>query len=100
MSGKMNGQSSMGSGASRDILMMLMPFVFRAPLLCECHRPFGFARPATPPSTTPKRELSLANAMGQLDAGNRDGRVCEGLEGRHRYTASFDRPMILLDEVI
>src|SRR5450631_4215139 len=73
---------------------------FEPLLLCECHRPFRFPRPATAPTTTSERELSLANAMGELDAGNRDGRVCEGLEARHRCTASLDRAVVLLDEVV
>src|ERR1019366_4754163 len=83
-----------GSGATRDISVVLMSFVFRASLLCECHRPFRFARPATAPTATTERELPLANTMGELDAGNRDGRVLERLEASHRRTASLDRPMI------
>ena len=47
-----------------------------------------------------KAELSLANAMGQLDAGDGDGRAVEGLEPRHRCAAPFDRSMILLSDVI
>jgi hypothetical protein len=47
-----------------------------------------------------KRELSLANAMSKLDAGNRDDRVLERIETRHRRTASLDRPMILLNQVV
>jgi hypothetical protein len=77
-----------------------MPFVFRTPLLCECHRPFRFPRPNTAPTTTRKRELSLANTLGEFDAGNRDGRVLNRLEARHRCTASLDRPMILFNQVI
>ena len=67
-----------GCDASRDNWVVMMPFVFRASLLlCECHRPFHFPRPATAPTTTAKRELSLANAMRKLDAGNRNRRVRE-----------------------
>lgn len=42
--------------------------------LCECHCPFRLARPAMTPTATAKRELSLATAMRELDAGNRNGR--------------------------
>ena len=52
------------------------------------------------PTATTERELSLANTMRQFDTGNRDGRVLERLEARHRGAASLDRPMILLDEVV
>ncbi len=52
------------------------------------------------PTPAAKRELSLANAMGQLDASDRDGRVRERLEPSHRRTASLDCPMILLDDVV
>jgi hypothetical protein len=38
--------------------------------------------------------------MSKLDAGNRDSRVLERLEARHRRTASLYRPMILLNQVI
>ena len=49
---------------------------------------------------TANGELSLANAMGQLDAGDGDGRAVEGLEPRHRCAAPFDRSMILLNDVV
>src|SRR5450755_1115882 len=86
-----------GSGASRDILVATRPLFSRSPFLPECHHPFGLPRPTTAPTAAAKRELSLANAMGQLDASDRDGRVRERLEPSHRRTASLDRPMILLD---
>jgi hypothetical protein len=57
------------------------------PPLCERHRPFGLPRPITAPTAAAKRELSLANSMGQLDAGDRDGGVRERLEPSHRRTA-------------
>src|SRR5271169_1698154 len=85
-----------GSGAMRDILAEMMSSCSSTPALCECHRPFVLARPTTAAPATPERELSLANTVGELDAGNRDRRVLERLEPRHRCTASLDRPMILL----
>ena len=47
-----------------------------------------------------KRNLFLANAVRQLDTGDGDGRVLEGLEPRHRCAAPLDRPMVLLNNVI
>src|ERR1019366_8670404 len=70
------------------------------PLLCECHRSFGLPRPTTASTATSKRELSLANAMCQLNSGNGDGRIRERFEPSHRRTAPLDRPMILLDDVV
>jgi Domain of unknown function (DUF3387) len=49
---------------------------------------------------TAKGELPLANAMSQLDSGDRDGRVGEGLEPSHRRTAALDGSVILLDDVV
>src|ERR1035438_5313500 len=89
-----------GSGASRDILVATRPLSSRSPFLPECHHPFGLPRPTTAPTAAAKRELSLANAMGQLDASDRDGRVRERLEPSHRRTASLARPMILRDDVV
>jgi hypothetical protein len=43
----------------------------------------GLSRPITASMTPSKRELSLANAMGQLDPPNRGGCVRERLEPRH-----------------
>ena len=68
--------------------------------LCECHCPFRFPRPVTAAASTPKRELSLANTMGEFDAGDRNGRARERLEPGHRRTASLDRAVVLLDEVV
>src|ERR1035438_1099012 len=48
-------------------VVRVVPFVLRVPLLCECHHPFGLPRPTTATTAAAKRELSLANAMGQLD---------------------------------
>src|SRR5450759_4650741 len=69
-------------------------------LLCECHRPFVLPRPATTPTATAKRKLPLPNPMGQLDAGNRDGRIRERLEPGHRRAPTLDGAMVLLDEVV
>ena len=38
--------------------------------------------------------------MGELDAGDRNGRVGERLESGHRRAASLDGPVVLLDEVV
>jgi hypothetical protein len=78
-----------------------MPYVFRPSLLWECHRPFVLPRPATAPTSTTERELSLANAVGQLDASDRDRRVRERLEPGHRRAASLDGPesMTCEDEI-
>src|SRR5450631_3674014 len=70
------------------------------PPRCERHRPFGLPRPITASTAAAKRELSLANSMGQLDAGDRDGGVRERLELNHRRTASLAGSMILLNEVV
>jgi hypothetical protein len=47
--------------------------------------------------TAPERELSLADPMGKLDAGQCNGRGPERLKVSHRGAAAFDRSMILLD---
>jgi hypothetical protein len=52
------------------------------------------------PTATAKRELSLANAMRELDAGNRNRRVRERFESSHRRAASLDGAVVLLDQVI
>ena len=52
------------------------------------------------PTAAAKRELPLANSMRQFDASNFDGRVRERFEPSHRRTASLDRPMILLNDVV
>src|SRR5882724_766629 len=84
-----------GSGATRDISVVMRPFHASGMLLRECHRPFVLPRPTTAPTATPKRELSLTNAMGQLDACDRDGRIRECLESGHRRTAPLDRAVVL-----
>jgi hypothetical protein len=38
--------------------------------------------------------------MGQLDTGDRDGRIRGRLEPSHRRTASFDRAMVLLNNIV
>jgi hypothetical protein len=68
--------------------------------LCERCSPFILPRPASTPSATPERELSLANAMREFDAGNRDGRVREGLEASHRGAPPLDGAVVLLDDVV
>src|SRR5450631_4638186 len=70
------------------------------PPRCERHRSFGLPRPITAPMSSAKRELSLANSMGQLDAGDRDGGVRERLEPSHIDAASLDRAVVLFDDVV
>src|SRR6266851_7653414 len=57
-------------------------------------------RPEIPITTAPERELPLANPMGKLDAGQCNGCTPEGLEASHRGASAFDRPMILLNEIV
>src|ERR1022692_217800 len=75
-------------------------FLASISFLCESHRPFCLSRPATASTTAAKRELPLANPMGQLNTSDRDGRVLERFESGHRRTAPLDGSMILLDEVV
>src|SRR5260370_19404267 len=49
---------------------------------------------------TPQSELSLADAMHQLDAGNRGRRILEVLEACHHSDALLDAPMVLLNQVV
>jgi len=70
------------------------------PLLCECRRPFVLPRPAAASTATSKRELSLANAMCQLNSGNGDGRIRERFEPSHRCATPLDRAVVLLDQVV
>jgi len=42
-------------------------------------------------------ELSLPNAVQQLDAGDRDRGICEPLEAEHHRDALLNAPMVLLD---
>jgi len=48
----------------------------------------------------PKRELVLANTVGEFNTGDRNGRVVERLEASHRGAAPLDRAVVLLDEVV
>ena len=66
-----------GSGAMRDSTGAMKCSRISQQLLRERHRPLSFPRPAAAPTATPEGELSLANPMGEFDAGERDGRVCE-----------------------
>jgi hypothetical protein len=38
--------------------------------------------------------------MGELNSGQCNGRTFEGLETSHRSASAFDRPMILLNEIV
>ncbi len=68
--------------------------------LRERHHPLRLARPVPPTAAAAEKELSLANPVRKLDARNRDGGGGEGFEPSHRCTASLDRPMILLNQVV
>jgi hypothetical protein len=46
-----------------------------------------------------KTELSLPNTVGQFDAGDNHGCRAERLQPVHGRASSFDRPMVLLDDV-
>src|SRR5450759_4410895 len=70
------------------------------PLLCECRLPFVLPRPAAASTATSKRELSLANAMCQLNSGNGDGCIRERFEPSHRCATPLDRAVVLLDQVV
>src|SRR5450755_660353 len=70
------------------------------PLLCECRRPFVLPRPTAASTATSKKELSLANAMCQLNSGNGDGRIRERLEPSHRCATPLDRAVVLLDQIV
>ena len=92
--------SSMGCGASADILLVMRDFRSSRPLLCECRRPFVLPRPAAASTATSKRELWLANARCQLNSGNCDGRIRERFEPSHRCATPLDRAVVLLDQVV
>src|ERR1022692_1511426 len=61
----------------RGILVQRTLFA-STPFLCQSYCPFRLSRPTTTPTAAAKRELSLANPVGQLDPCNRDGCVREG----------------------
>jgi hypothetical protein len=69
-------------------------------VLRECSIPDLLERPEVPISTAPERELPLPNPVGKLDAGQCNGRTPERLEACHRGAPAFDRPMILLNEIV
>jgi hypothetical protein len=52
------------------------------------------------PTATPERELSLTNAVSELDAGDRDRSIRKRLEPCHRCAPPLDRAVVLLDEII
>jgi hypothetical protein len=60
----------------------------------------SFQGPEVSIPTAPERELSLANPMGEFDSGQGNGRAAERLEGSHRSASTFDRSMILLNEIV
>ena len=49
---------------------------------------------------TPQAKLSLADAMHQLNAGDRDRRIPENLETEHHSNALLHTPMVLLNQVV
>ena len=68
--------------------------------LSQSSIPKLFQRPGPALTTASERELPLANAMRKLNAGQCDGRSSERLELHHWGAATFDRAMILLDDVV
>ena len=95
------------SPSQRNLKVLVRPGIFWANKLFRKKSSLGeSALPVDLPGAAVLRpaaaeaELSLANAMGPLDAGYGDGRVVEGLEPRHRCAAPFDRSMILLNDVV
>ena len=66
---------------------MTMPCASRTSPSRERDCPFLFPRSATPTTAAIHVELHFPNAMRQLDPGDRDGRVLERLEARHRLAS-------------
>jgi integrase/recombinase XerD len=57
-------------------------------------------RKSTLDTQTSQSELSLADAMHQFDAGDRNRRGREALEAQHRGDSLFHAPMVLLDQIV
>jgi hypothetical protein len=57
-------------------------------------------RSSTSNAETSQPELSLADAVHQFDAGDRDRCVMELFEAKHHRDALLDTPMVLLNQVI
>jgi hypothetical protein len=53
-----------------------------------------------PLATEAKRELPLANSMGELDTCDRDRRIGERFQSLHRGAARLYCAMILFDDVV
>jgi hypothetical protein len=67
----------------------------------EGHGPFPLEGPIAQSAIgSTQHELPLANAMGEFDAGDRDGGVRERFEAGHLCTSALDRAMVLLDDVV
>jgi hypothetical protein len=49
---------------------------------------------------TAQSELALANAVHQLNAGERDRRVPEALEAQHHSDTLLHAPTVLLNQVV
>jgi len=49
---------------------------------------------------SPEAELSPANAIRELDSGERYGRRPKGIEAQHWGAAPLDREVLLLDDVV
>jgi len=64
------------------------------------HRVADCRRSSTLNAQTSQSELSLADAMHQLDAGDRDRRIPEHLEPEHRHCALLHTSMVLLNQVV
>src|SRR5258708_24237649 len=64
------------------------------------HRIPGCRRSSAVNAQTSQSELSLADAMHQLDAGDRDRRIPEPLEAEHHSNALLHAPLVLLNQVV
>src|SRR6266851_527479 len=64
------------------------------------HRVPDCRRSSAVNAQTSQSELSLADAMHQLDAGDRDRRIPEPLEAEHHRDALLHAPMVLLNQVV
>src|SRR6266481_798880 len=64
------------------------------------HRIPGCRRSSVSNAQTSQSELSLVDAMHQLDAGDRDRRIPEPLEAEHHRDAPLHAPMVLLNQVV
>jgi hypothetical protein len=76
------GAQKGGAGANQDRIST-SEVLSLAKLLRERSIPDLLWRSENPISTAPERELSFANAVGELDARQCNGRTSEGFEASH-----------------